>query len=69
MADFATTPNLSRYNEKVTHTVTRTVTLREYQGDSASLVALETRRDIERILGMVDIRVKEIHTSVVTYQL
>ena len=63
------TSNTSRFNENVTHSVKRTIILTEYAGDKAPFAMLDTRNDIYRILGLVAISVKEIHTTVVSYNL
>jgi len=66
------TSNTSRFNENVTHSVKRTIILTEYAGDAgkmAPFATLDTRNDIYRILGLVAISVKEIHTTVVNYNL
>ena len=63
------TSDNSRFNEKVTHSVKRTIILTEYAVDKAPFATLDTRNDIYRILGLVAISVKEIHTTVVNYNL
>jgi hypothetical protein len=69
MTEFAATSDTSRYDEKATHTVKRTIILTEHTDDKGPFATLDNRNDIYRILGLVEIRVKEIHTSVVTYNL